>query len=329
MADIMNDKKIKERIYPCSNCGLMGHNYNRCKEPITSWGIILIKVANQQLNIVDDRNIDIKQFDNQDGIKVENNKSLHAICQYMDLIRFLLVRRKHSLGYIEFVRGRYVKDNIDGIIYLFQQMTPEEINKIGTLSFEEIWEDFWASDTKKQYLNKKEFIESKDKFECLRNKNGVELPLDFYIKNVKPFYPSPEWGFPKGRKMRGETDMECALREFCEETGYSENDVKIVTNIKPIIENIIGTNGISYRHIYYIAEDISNKNPKIDGNNEIGDIGFFSYEDTNKLFREYHIEKKNITKNVFLYYLDMLVNNPINSEKIINEEKWNTDADDF
>ena len=175
--------------------------------------------------------------------------------------------------------------------------------------------------------NKKEFIESKDKFECLKNKNGVELSLDFYIKNVKPFYTSPEWGFPKGRKMRGESDLECAIREFCEETGYSYSDIKIVTNIKPIIENIIGTNGVKYRHIYYIAEDISNKNPKIDGNTEIGDIGFFSFDDSNKLFREYHIEKKKITKNVFLYYLDVLVNKSNDVQKV--KEKWSLDADDF
>jgi 8-oxo-dGTP pyrophosphatase MutT (NUDIX family) len=311
----------------------MGHNYIRCKEPITSWGIILVKVMNEPLNINDERDdIDIKQFDDQDGIKVSSKNSLQTICKYMNLIRFLLIRRKHSLGYIEFVRGRYVKDNIDGIIYLFQQMTPDEISKIGSMEFDEIWEDFWSGDTKKQFLNKKEYMESKDKFECLKNKVGVELSLDFYIKNVKPFYVIPEWGFPKGRKMRGESDLECAIREFSEETGYAHSDIKIVTNIKPIIENMIGTNGVSYRHIYYIAEDLSDRNPTVNENTEIGDIGFFSYEDADKLFREYHIEKKNITKNVFLYYLDMLVNKPININllsKNETKEKWSTEIDDF
>ncbi len=91
-----NDNKKRDKIYPCSNCGLMGHNYIRCKEPITSWGIILIKVINETLSINDERdNVDIKQFDDQDGIKVSSKNSLQTICKYMNLIRFLLIRRKH------------------------------------------------------------------------------------------------------------------------------------------------------------------------------------------------------------------------------------------
>lgn len=302
-----NDNK-KTKIYACSNCGLMGHNYNKCKEPVTSWGIILIKLLNNT-DIKKNSATDITKFNNDTGIVIDNINCLELMCNYMESVRFLLIRRKHSLGYIEFIRGRYMKDNINGIIYLFQQMTPDEINKIENSSFDELWEEFWAGDSKKQSMNKKEFFESKEKFNSLKNTQDVELGLDFYIKNVKPFYVDPEWGFPKGRKMRGESDLECAIREFCEETGYNDTDIKIVTNVKPIIENIIGTNGISYRHIYYIAEEISNKMPSIIGNNEVGKIGFFTYDDAIRLFREYHIEKKNITKNIFMYYVESLLNN--------------------
>ena len=35
-----------------------------------------------------------------------------------------------------------------------------------------------------------------------------------------------EWGFPKGRRNYQETDFECALREFSEETGYSIKNIK-------------------------------------------------------------------------------------------------------
>lgn len=325
----MDADKKKDKIYSCTNCGLMGHSYSKCNEPITSWGIILVKILSEHKSSHEDKGsdekIDMKQFDDQDGIRVSSIGKLESICNHMDLIRFLLVRRKHSLGYIEFIRGRYEKDNISGIIYLFQQMTPSEIRKLELMSFPEIWEDFWGGDSKKVHLNKKEYNESREKFESLKNKVGVELPLEFYIKNVKPFYENPEWGFPKGRKMRGEQDCECAVREFCEETGYLETDIKIMTNIKPIIENMIGTNGVSYRHIYYVAEDMTNKNPNINdtiGNTEIGDIGFFSYEETNKMFREYHIEKKNITKNVFLYYLDLLTDDRQNETT-----KWKIDDD--
>src|SRR5205823_4115233 len=100
-------------------------------------------------------------------------------------INFLIIKRKHTLGYIEFIRGRYKPDNVDGIVFLFQQMTKEEINKIGTLSITELWNDFW-SDPQKKILYEKEFQKTKQKFEKLKNAgNGtsnIELSLDFYVK---------------------------------------------------------------------------------------------------------------------------------------------------
>ena len=317
----------KNKSYNCSNCGLPGHNYNRCREPTTSWGIILVKVNDKFDDLCDNESVDVKQFELSDGIQMNSANDIKSACIYMNSIQFLLIRRKHSLGYTEFIRGRYVKDNIDGIIRLFQQMTPEEIDKLDTMSFDDIWTDFWSGDIKKQLLNKSEFAESKKKFEDLRNKIGVKLALDFYIKNVAPFYTTPEWGFPKGRKSRGESDIDCATREFCEETGYNLSDIKLLSNVKPIIENMIGTNGVSYRHIYYLAEDVSNTNPKIEGNTEVGDIGFFSFEDAMKMFREYHVAKKNITKNIFMYYLNTMLNNK--TKAATPEKKWSIDTDEF
>jgi 8-oxo-dGTP pyrophosphatase MutT (NUDIX family) len=198
----------------------------------------------------------------------------------------------------------------------------------------ELWEDFWGLDAKKKMLNKKQFTEAKENYESLKNKIGVELSLEFYIKNIKPDYNYPEWGFPKGRKQRGENDLDCAKREFFEETGYVQQDIKILNNVKPIVENMIGTNGVSYRFIYYLAEDISLNVPIISdkNNNEIGDIGFFTYDETLQLFREYHIEKRNITKNIFLFYLDNLIKKDKNnnfSEEIKNEENWLVENDEF
>lgn len=325
MCDNKTDLK-KDKIFACSNCGLMGHGFNKCKEPITSWGIILVRI-NDNIEDYTERNwdpIDINEFKNRDGIPLESKSDLKAICMAMDSIQFLLIRRKHSLGYTEFIRGRYVKDNIEGIIRLFQQMTPEEITYLETQDFDTLWTNFWSGDMKKQNLNKREFLESREQFEDLKNCKDVELGLDFYTKYAKPLYESPEWGFPKGRKARGESDLECAIREFCEETGYSVSDIKILNNVKPIIENIIGTNGVSYRHIYYLAEDLSRKDPEIDGNLEIGGIGFFNFDDVNKLLRSYHLEKKNIAKNIFMYYLELLTNKNKSNDKI-----WTTDIDDF
>lgn len=304
--NIITQQKSSYRQMHCDNCGAYGHDYKACKESISSWGIILVRCYNDKLENNTRISTDLKQSDNDEGIKINSAKDLELVSRNMDLIKFLLVRRKHSLGYTEFIRGNYKKDKIDGIIYLFQQMTPEEIKNIAVKSFDELWDDFWGTDTRKKMFNKKQYTESKENFESLKYKNGVELSLDFYVNNVRPFYNIAEYGLPKGRKQRGESDIECAIREFCEETGYSQQDIKIISNVKPIIENMVGTNGVSYRFIYYLAEDLTDNVPKIceRNSNEIGDIGFFTYEETQQLLREYHIEKRNIIKNVFMFYLN-------------------------
>lgn len=305
------DKKKDIKNCVCKNCGLLGHEYNTCKEPITSWGIILVKVLRDAVGEkVNFNGFALESYELHEGIKISNCDQLYTVATYMKTIQFLLVRRKHSLGYMEFVRGKYVKDNIDGITYLFQQMTPLEIQKLKTMEFEDIWIDMWGGDIKKISLNKKEYIESKSKFDCLKNKTDVELGLDFYVKFAKPLYDTPEWGFPKGRKSKGESDLECAMREFCEETGYEPEHINVLSDVTPIVENIIGTNGVSYRHIYFLAEDLTDTIPSINehNKNEIGDIGYYIFDDAYQLLRDYHVEKRAIIRNVFMYFINEITN---------------------
>lgn len=337
------DKKRDMKTCVCKNCGVLGHEFNMCKEPITSWGIILVKILKsengQKVNF---DGFSLDSYELHEGIKITTPEQLCIVSTYMQTIRFLLVRRKHSLGYMEFVRGKYVKDNIDGITYLFQQMTPTEIEKLKTMEFDDIWNDMWGGDIKKISLNKKEYIDSKYKFECLKTNTDVELGLLFYTNHVKPYYTTPEWGFPKGRKSKGESDLECAMREFCEETGYQPEHINILSNVSPIIENIIGTNGVSYRHIYFLAEDISDITPSINeiNKNEIGDIGYYIFDDAYQLLRDYHIEKRTIIRNVFMYFINEITHfdkstNYITEEQnkhiksLPNVSSWSVETDDF
>lgn len=306
------DILFKKSFFPrtCTNCNKIGHDYKHCREPTTSWGIIVVNQNfTNKMNILHNDN----SLKSSSGITIKSKTDLKSISKYMDSIQFLMVSRKHSLGYVEFIRGRYKPDNIEGIIFMFQQMMQHEIVRIGKSTFNELWDEFWSSDVKKQFY-KKEYAESYAKFEQLREKKGVELSLNFYVNNVKAQYDIPEWGFPKGRKTRGESDIDCAVREFCEETGYSENDISLLSDIKPIVENITGTNGIRYRHIYYLAELASSTKPQINDNDylqssEIGEIGFFTHREACSMIREYHIEKKNILTNIFMYYMNIVLHN--------------------
>ena len=80
---------------------------------------------------------------------------------------------------------------------------------------------------------------------------------------------------------------------------------------------MIGTNGIKYRHIYYIAEINEDYLHEVNGNNEIGNINYFNYNDGINVIREYHIDKKEVLTSVYYYYLETILQN-INASKTID-----------
>ena len=50
---------------------------------------------------------------------------------------FLLIRRKDTLGYVEFLRGKYDEMNEEYLVKIFNTMTSSEIDRIKTLDFEQ------------------------------------------------------------------------------------------------------------------------------------------------------------------------------------------------
>ena len=329
----MNPEYYKQhsRIPTCTNCGKLGHYNKTCREPPTSYGIILIKMCNVALSneniqpvedhtIVNDCIEQHGEIDMNGLMSIASKDKFESIGKHLDSIRFLMVSRKHSLGYCEFIRGRYRIESVEGIQFLFKQMMPHEIQDIGEKNFDELWNEFWGNDDRKTVVRpnrrihidfESQYLESKDKFDKLRKKDGKHLSLDFYTRNVMAEYLVPEWGFPKGRKKVGELDIDCAIREFSEETGLSKSDFVIIDNIEPIVENMVGTDGKKYRHIYYIAEMITEKNPTVGDtlpSSEIGGVHFFTYDEAMEAIRDYHKEKKEILTGVFVQYMNKLMN---------------------
>ncbi|ARF09819.1 NUDIX hydrolase [Indivirus ILV1] len=323
--------KKKSNIY-CVNCDGIGHLSKNCNIPITSYGIILLYFDNDSINeklkndIVNNftNNNAYHKIDEPTGIAINGANDIELFCGLKNSIKFLLIRRKHTLGFLEFIRGRYIIDNIDGIIFLFKQMTPDEIMKIKTLSFDELWVDVWGSKQHKTTspIYQSEYMNSKDKYNKLKNEN-ISLNLNFYTDNVKPVWEFAEWGFPKGRRNIKERNIDCAIREFQEESGFdgNGNDFILLDNIEPIEETLIGTNGVNYRHIYYIAIANSKKLPKINPENqvqldEIGDIKYMTYEDCIKMIRSHHIDRQKIITQIYIYFINYLISSINSLQKI-------------
>tara|TARA_B100000795_G_C22803021_1_gene443001 strand:+ start:914 stop:1831 length:918 start_codon:yes stop_codon:yes gene_type:complete len=261
----------------CGNCGKGGHTYRRCKLPITSCGIILYK------------NNKLFKEKYRDGNIINNNERYN----------FLLIRRKDTLGYVEFLRGKYEETNEEYLIKIFKTMTKEEIQRIKNIKFSQLWNELWSHRNYKQYQI--EFENSKLKF--LNLKNNIYLNMNDIISKANILFEEKEWGFPKGRRNIKETDYNCAQREFEEETGFKKDEYNILKNIKPVEEIFYGSNDIRYKHIYYIAMCLTDKKLEVDPENkfqitEIGGIDWFTLNKGIDKIRPYNKEKKDVLRKV-------------------------------
>lgn len=280
----------------CNNCGKYGHSNKKCTEPITSLGIICfkydkcLKINHNFVNeILKKKHLKIDDF----NFKHINN--LSKLNFFKDKIKFLLIKRKHSLNYIEFIRGRYDKNNLKKLVYMFELMSPDELENIRNNNLSSLWNNLWKK-TSNYKIYQKELKKSENNFNYLRNNNILEKLLE-----INPTYNSPEWGFPKGRRNNFEKNFDCAKREFYEETNMNEDNHIILRNLYCLDENYIGTNKLNYRHIYYISIADSNVNTNNFSNDEIGEIGWFNWDDAINIIRPYYDQKIELLNKIFLF----------------------------
>tara|TARA_Y100000768_G_C23988371_1_gene690412 strand:+ start:1735 stop:2361 length:627 start_codon:yes stop_codon:yes gene_type:complete len=200
-----------------------------------------------------------------------------------------MIRRKDTLGYVDFLRGKYNINNDFHIKKLFYEMTDYEINNIINCDYTYLWRKLWNKP------NEKCDNRNIDKFNYIKlNKMNIILSTN----NNK--WEEPEWGFPKGRRNGKENDYECSIREFEEETGYKSENLVIIKNLSFVEEVFTGSNAKSYKHKYYLCKLEMNDTLYEDNyqKTEIGDMKWIDYEGCLKLIRKYNYEKKNLLKQI-------------------------------
>lgn len=251
----------------CNNCGRCGHSFAHCKSPITSYGLIVFR-----------------------------RKSLD------DEPELLMIRRKDSLGFVEFVRGKYPLTNREYILNIINEMTLAERERLRTNTFDELWCELWGGNAGFQYRGEEKV--SREKYDNL--KNGVtcgqrKFCLDELLDEASSEWKETEWGFPKGRRNYNEKDMACGLREFEEETGYPRSKVSIVQNILPYDEIFTGSNYKCYKHRYYVGTmsyedtDISHEFQR----HEVSKCEWKRMKDCLECLRPYNEERVSAVESVF------------------------------
>lgn len=256
----------------CNNCGIKGHVYKDCLSPILSCGIVLCKKEDEQFKV-------------------------------------LMINRKDSLCYIDFLRGKYNINDISYIQILLDKMTIKEKEKLLKLPYDKLWLELWMLDELTDKLKEKnDYKDGSKKISLLKKGYKIKdevIKLDELIQKSESNYVETEWEFPKGRRNKHEKNKDCAIREVEEETNYVITDYNLVNNLMPLTEEFCGENKVKYKYVYYLGIlKNSEKECKVDKNNlnqiqEISNIGWFTKLEALNKIRDYHKSRELLINTLY------------------------------
>ena len=253
----------------CNNCGKKGHLYKECKLPVTSCGNRVFRLDTDEPKV-------------------------------------LMIQRKDSLCYIDFIRGKYDIKNDKYLQILIDKCSIGEKENLLSKDFKELWCDLWLiSDYNSE---NEDYLKSYRKFNVLKEGLYIKsklISIESLVHNSETEYITSEWEFPKGRRNLNENDFDCAKREFKEETSYLDQDYDIITNVTPFTEEFVGENRVRYKYIYYIGI-LKNyeKVPLIDTENkeqvtEIKNVNWFTKKEAIQIIRDYHHSRYKIIDKIY------------------------------
>jgi 8-oxo-dGTP pyrophosphatase MutT (NUDIX family) len=320
-------KSIRAMDSVCNNCGKVGHLFQHCKLPINSYGIIAFTFLNDASHL--------PPISPPPGLTMQTTTPTPTPTLTSTQIskpKFLMIRRKDSFGYIDFVRGKYSPYNISQLQKIVDEMNMDEKGRLLAFYdspeptakfFNRLWTTMWGESSpinkriEKQYRNEEET--AMKKFEIIAR--GIILPfsetpthahahstmlpsqttnLRDIILSSQTNWTDAEWEFPKGRRNTPkEKEIDCAFREFEEETGISCAALQIVDNVVPYEETFIGTNCKAYKYKYFLAY-IAPKDIVLTRyqQNEVSKLECVTLEEAHNYIRHYSVEKKNIIQHI-------------------------------
>ena len=185
-----------------------------------------------------------------------------------------------------FVCGRYNEHNDNEIIALLDRMTVDEKVDILSMNFQQLWYRIWLnggsySDGRQSVPNI--YINARSKFnERLVGDGGTRIKS--LIRRSRK-YATRIWEIPKGRKKyANECDMDCAIREFYEETGIPRNAYHI--DATGVFHLVFAEDNMRYDITYFIAITVRDviqriNSSSLDQVSEICDMRWVSAADMN------------------------------------------------
>lgn len=262
----------------CLNCGKRGHVTKTCHYPTNSYGCVIYKLSND------------------------------------DKIRYLMIQRKYTPEYLELLRGHYYVD-IDILDYqylksLVSEVTLIERNYIMKHEFDYLWRNIWKWNGTEEQMSpvQNNYKECEQRFNLLKNGHIFDhygyMSFQELFNNNPCINIEPDWEFPKGKRIEGESDQQCAIRESCEETSFEPSDFNIYLHVKPFQDKFTGVNSVKYCNSYYLAKLLNiDRTTYYDPshmaqNNEIRKIGWFTESEIYQLINPRNVARLKMINNI-------------------------------
>ena len=173
-------------------------------------------------------------------------KSLGIILVSHDLKRILLVKKRCTYDYDDFILGRYDKDNEIFMHNMFSGMTLEEKLIVKSMDYGYIWFHKHLNNTHTEF-----YYKCFNKFATNFPTSEAKEKLVSYIDG-STYCGSTLYEYPKGRKNnKTEPNIITAIREVEEETTIKESDYRIIPHIKKMVTDT--DRGVRYLCVYYVA----------------------------------------------------------------------------
>jgi len=169
-------------------------------------------------------------------------------------LKVLLGSKRFSYAFNEFAMGKYSNDKAE-LLEKFNNMYLEDKLVILTLSFDFIWYRIWLN-----FDRTSSYFVAKNKFESTFMLDGGQALQRMIQSSTNR---TRIWEVPKGRKKsKTEADINCAVREFQEETGADLRSYKLYVDVKRM--GSITDNGTTYYSTIFPAFSKTPIQPVVD-----------------------------------------------------------------
>lgn len=193
-------------------------------------------------------------------------------CQY----QLLIIKSPISYAFIELIYGRYTRyvdmqpDHVfETLCRLTNNITPEEKRLFCTFDFDSLF--FYITNRKYNNIVFTDRLTDNEYKQYLGYTYANKIFYDnIYVNKEKLLtYINSSynkhinlWQIPKGKRNPRESQLDCAIREFEEETSIKSADYDILYNVKPLrFSTVIADTQYDYN--YFVATLKNNVSPRL------------------------------------------------------------------